>query len=74
MSPPREEGLESLGRYLVDTAVRPPVGLTQRIEQRIAMEPPSTAPRRFRAAVRFGDSRSVWHTFCQNVATAVAPR
>ena len=74
MAPRRDWDPDQLGRYLEGTSPVPPARLAQQIKQRIALEPPSTPPRRFRAAVRYGDVRAIWRTLGQNATAAVAPR
>lgn len=62
-----------LERYLDATAVSPRPDLVERIGARLRLEPPSTAPRRFMAALRALDVRMIGRGLAQNVSTAFRP-
>jgi hypothetical protein len=62
-----------LERYLDATAVSPPPDLVGRIGARLLFEPPSTAPRRFLAALRALDARGILRGLAQNVSAAFRP-
>ncbi|MFO7532155.1 MAG: hypothetical protein R6W93_06805 [Candidatus Limnocylindrales bacterium] len=63
----------SLERYLDATAVSPPPDLVGLIGARLLLESPSTAPRRFFAALRALDTRGILRGLAQNAGTAFRP-
>ena len=71
--PPGEEqdpAESALVRYAAATSVLPRPDLALRITQRIAAEPPSTAPRRYLRALAALDAWAAWRAFRQTLAAA----
>jgi hypothetical protein len=65
--------LAALERYLDATAASPPPDLVEHISARLLLEPSSTAPRRYLAAIRALDLRAITRGLAQNATAAFRP-
>ncbi len=59
--------------FLRSTEIQPPADIAQRIRDRVAQEPQSTAPRQFVAALRARSLPGIWRGFVQSASAAFDP-